>query len=749
MLPSTREFQHKDDAYCFSLAKALFCVSTPVTVGFYAPWGHCKDFLLTRIQDYMHLQSWKKDSQELQRTGLKQRGTSGWDLVSAVLLMIFYRPVLTLQHRQRRNVRHIFIRFSAWEYAGSDQLWAGLITALCDGIEGHFGLVPVSVYRAVGRKCGLVEAPLRKEWVSKRYLCLPLWAAVLLVGGAGVGVAILVLLFGVPIGNASGDAIAVAEGLGATAVGITAAAALRMGAMVVRNVVITQKAQLERQMNRTDLSAQLGFMSNVKREVQTITSFLQFMEIFQRRKLRVVLEVTSLDHCSPDRVVGVLDAMNILLSDNEAPFISILVADPSIIVGCVESSLYMKGMANNGYEFLNRIVTLPFSVPKTDSDTKLQLMRSIVTYREEQEKSLEEEEGLGVDVQPENQAGLFLRLKLCLCPNARARSRAAEDGLVPLVVVSPGKAEPPKRCGKGFKAKDLIQEAFEFLLDENTKLYLTDNVVQMKRVINTISVMIRLMATQVPREKLCPQKVASWVLLASQWPCRLSWILQCIEDDEQMGRLGVCQGGQLGPDLLLWDVYEKNLEEFVMFASQLEKLLELDGDPELFHSFLSGRFQVKDARFFVLYTVNMDSSLKRHMELLRGSHGLKSSKRAPGLSRCLLLGMSVEEVCEELGKLGLKAENAQWYRERLKEHGLDGRALACSDRGELKEALGMGLGEWTAFSTHFLGSAPPRAPFPAAAPPAPPFAGKPGQGPGEKRLPGSRLSPALSEECRL
>uniref|UniRef100_A0A8D2IP45 KAP NTPase domain-containing protein n=1 Tax=Varanus komodoensis TaxID=61221 RepID=A0A8D2IP45_VARKO len=542
----------------------------------------------------MHLQSWKKDSQELQRTGLKQRGTSGWDLVSAVLLMIFYRPVLTLQHRQRRNVRHIFIRFSAWEYAGSDQLWAGLITALCDGIEGHFGLVPVSVYRAVGRKCGLVEAPLRKEWVSKRYLCLPLWAAVLLVGGAGVGVAILVLLFGVPIGNASGDAIAVAEGLGATAVGITAAAALRMGAMVVRNVVITQKAQLERQMNRTDLSAQLGFMSNVKREVQTITSFLQFMEIFQRRKLRVVLEVTSLDHCSPDRVVGVLDAMNILLSDNEAPFISILVADPSIIVGCVESSLYMKGMANNGYEFLNRIVTLPFSVPKTDSDTKLQLMRSIVTYREEQEKSLEEEEGLGVD------------------------------------------AEPPKRCGKGFKAKDLIQEAFEFLLDENTKLYLTDNVVQMKRVINTISVMIRLMATQVPREKLCPQKVASWVLLASQWPCRLSWILQCIEDDEQMGRLGVCQGGQLGPDLLLWDVYEKNLEEFVMFASQLEKLLELDGDPELFHSFLSGRFQVKDARFFVLYTVNMDSSLKRHMELLRGSHGLKSSKRAPGLSRCLL-----------------------------------------------------------------------------------------------------------------
>lgn len=44
------EFQNKDDAYCFSLAKALYCVATPVTVGFFAPWGHCKTFLLKRIQ---------------------------------------------------------------------------------------------------------------------------------------------------------------------------------------------------------------------------------------------------------------------------------------------------------------------------------------------------------------------------------------------------------------------------------------------------------------------------------------------------------------------------------------------------------------------------------------------------------------------------------------------------------------------------------------------------------------------------
>ncbi|XP_066494231.1 NTPase KAP family P-loop domain-containing protein 1-like [Tiliqua scincoides] len=752
MVSLTREFQNKDDAYCFSLAKALYCVSTPVTVGFFAPWGHCKSFLLKRIQDYMHLQSWKKDHQEFQRTGVKQRGTSGWDLVHVVLLMIFYCPVLTPQHRRRKNIRHIFIHFSAWEYAGSDQLWAGLITALCDGIESHFGLIPMSVYRAVGRKCGIFEAPLGKEWVSKRYFCLPLWVAVLLVMGVAIGVAVLIFFYGIPIGNASGGAIAIVEGIGATAVGLTAAVAIRTVIMVARNVVVTQKAQLERQMNRTDLSAQLGFMSNVKREVKIIAKFLQFMEIFQCRKLRVVLEITSLDRCSPDKVVGVLDAMNILLSDYEAPFISILAVDPSVIVDCVESSLYMKGMANNGYEFLNRTITLPFSAPKMDNNTKMQLMRNIVDCRRELEKSFEEEDGLGEKVQWENQLGSSPRPARCLCCDSANQStlvQTTDYAEIPLVVVSPRTDKPVKaRCGKGFKAKDLIQEAFDFLLHETMKEYMTENLVQMKRIINTITVTVRLMAIEVPREKLCPAKVAAWVLLANQWPCRLSWILQCIEDDEQMRHLDMGQGGRLAPDLFLWEVYEKYMEELDMIKDQLEKLLELDGDPELFHSFLCGRFQVQDANFFLPFTVNLDSSLKRHMELLRGSRNLKRPKKQCGLSKCTLFRMSVDEVCSEMDKLGLKEENIQQYKERVREHNLSGRALLYSDKNEIRDALGMSLGEWMTFSVYFLGSVPLQGSFPAA--PVPTLDEKKWLQQQESTPRGSRLSMNISREnlCR-
>lgn len=65
----------------------------------------------------------------------------------------------------------------------------------------------------------------------------------------------------------------------------------------------------------------------------------------------------------------------------------------------------------------------------------------------------------------------------------------------------------------------------------------------------------------------------------------------------------------------------------------------------------------------------------------------------------------------QLDKLGLKEENVQQYKERLMAHHLHGRALAYSDRSEIKDALGMGLGEWITFSAYFFGSGPAHRPI--------------------------------------
>ncbi|XP_033621894.1 NTPase KAP family P-loop domain-containing protein 1 [Fukomys damarensis] len=152
---------------------------------------------------------------------------------------------------------------------------------------------------------------------------------------------------------------------------------------VGKHLFVSQRKKIERLVSHEKFGSQLGFMCEVKKEVELLTDFLCFLEIYQRRRLRVVLEVTGLDTCYPERVVGVLNAINTLLSDSHAPFIFILVVDPSILAACLESAGNMKGTADNGYLFLNRTVTLPFSVPIMGRRTKLQFLHDAVQSRDD------------------------------------------------------------------------------------------------------------------------------------------------------------------------------------------------------------------------------------------------------------------------------------------------------------------------------------------------------------------------------
>ncbi|XP_067316892.1 NTPase KAP family P-loop domain-containing protein 1-like [Anolis sagrei] len=567
-----------------------------------------------------------------------------WELVTVTFRMIFYNPVLlpTSDRKQKSRVHNIFIHFSAWEYAGTDHIWAGLMTTLCDRIEKHFGRVPMSVYRTVGRKDdNTTESNTNRKWISKKYLGLPLWVATFLICGVAVGLVFLLCLYGFPVG----DSIALVEIITGIGLGATAFPATMKSFEWVWNMVFNQKTKLEKQMNRTDVSAQLGFMGEVKKEVKTIIRYLQFMETFQDRKLRVVLKITSLDRCSPEKVMAVLEAMNILLSDCKSPFIPILVADLNVIVECVDHSNYMNKIADNGYVYLNRIITLPFNFPQTDEGNKTMLLQKMI--RVKHEKMLADDKELKEDDE-KNRAKALSESEPCGCcksSDQKLCGRSGDDCQVPLVVSSPSKKKEEEEEEK--EEVNLIHEALLYLENENMKKYVSSNKLQMERIINTIVVMARLIVKKYYPRKVCPQKVTSWVVLANQWPCRLSWILQCIEDDKQKR---VFSKEQERKDTTLLKVYETNMKEFDVSKDEVKKLLELDGDPEDFQNFLDREFKekdstisfemrpqflVEDVEFFLPCTVNLDSSLKRHMELGRGSRNLNRTKNTEGLSKSI------------------------------------------------------------------------------------------------------------------
>ncbi|XP_030768916.1 NTPase KAP family P-loop domain-containing protein 1-like [Rhinopithecus roxellana] len=584
----------EDDVYCSCLAKTLCHVPVPVTVGFYAPFGCRLHMMLDKITALMQQEAAQREREELQHVQWRPRAVSGWGVPQLLWYLVFLQPIITEVHLRRRNVQFLFIRFSAWQYEGTDKLWAGLVTTLCEGIRHHYGALPFSVYSVLGNKPATRQDCCQSEWHCRRRVCLGLLA---LLAALGLGVGLLYLsLGGHALGHSSPNG-SLLKAFGGAATTLSGSGLLMAVYSVGKHLFVSQRKKIERLVSREKFGSQLGFMCEVKKEVELLTDFLCFLEIYQRCRLRVVLEVTGLDTCYPERVVGLLNAINTLLSDSHAPFIFILVVDPSILAACLESAGNMKGTADNGYLFLNRTVTLPFSVPIMGRRTKLQFLQDAVQSRDD----------------------LLCRditRKLLLPGDARGESAQL------LAVQTQAGAER----GQGridAEAAQRIQEALFCLHNEHDCLYeyVPDNVVSMRRIVNTVPITVRLLQQQQQQGDFggpTPRQAVAWVVLANQWPCRLSWALQCLEDRQQTG--GAPEG-----HARLWDVFRDNSRELHTMTKALQNVLDLDGDPELFERFLGADFPftVAEAQSLLRCTVNLDHSIRRRMGLIRAVSALK------------------------------------------------------------------------------------------------------------------------------
>ncbi|XP_073178503.1 NTPase KAP family P-loop domain-containing protein 1 [Lepidochelys kempii] len=588
---NSQDFLTEDDIYCCCLSKTLLHTATPVTIGFYCPVGSRFNSLLDKITACMLKESLQREEEELRKSQLKPRRPEGWGYFLLLWYLVFYQPVITEVHLRRENIQFIFIRFSAWQYAGSDKLWAGLVTTLCQSIRKHFGALPLSFYHVMGKRPRYASGFSQDEWLLNRRTCLTLGGLVFVLVA---GISLLSVAIFVP-GLKDSRALKV---IGSTTTTLSGSGILVTVISVVKNVVISQKQKIEKMTNSEKFSSHLGFMSQVKKEIEMLTSFVYYMEIYQRRRLRIVLEITSLDMCYPERVVGVLNAINTLLSDTNAPFIFILVIDPSIIASCLEQTSCMKGMADNGYLFLNRTVTLPFSMPEMGTKSKIQQLQDAVQSREDlMYKIITKNVERGV----KNVKGEMINLEDMEMSSEMDQSQIDAH------------------------AMRYIHEAFHALHNETDCLYayIPDSIIQMKRIVNTIPITIRLMLQQnVMRHTMSARSVAAWVVMANQWPCRLSWVLQCLQDRQQIRPMEEEFRYQS-----LWGIFVENCKELYSMHKVLENILALDGDPELFENFLSHDFPftVQEANTFLKSTINLDHSIRQKLGLIRAVNSLNKA----------------------------------------------------------------------------------------------------------------------------
>ncbi|XP_068431594.1 NTPase KAP family P-loop domain-containing protein 1 [Clinocottus analis] len=682
-----------DDIYAYALSKTLTKVSSPATVGLYSLCENRISMILEQMTVYMKQEASKIEQKYKGCYKPRSVPPSFCGFLALIGRMLFYRPIWTEQNQQHHNIRFINVHFSAWHFAGSDLLWAGIAIRLFQAMQMNFGKLQIVLYRVAQhneeeevKKKRVEDTP--NHWTSKKCCCCPLWFLCLFILVVPLIVLVFLLTFGFPEPqlnpvapvNGTTTHVGVLEGVVIAAIGVPAASAVRFVFLMCKNFIFSQDLNIKKGMDNERISIQLGFMNEVRKEMWFLSQFIQFMEVFERRRIRVVLKITNLERCSPKKIVAVLETINILLSDEESPFISILAVNPDVLVQKVNFADGCFSKEDRAYSMLNRIVTLAFTVPPLCDDSKRSLFDSLTRKSKQLECVIMSEDKRRTGTLKESHSSVEIVF------DTKESYPLMDRTTDPLQV----EEEEVEKVVRSINARNLDK-------------YMLEDAMSMRREINSIRLTVIIMKA-LEKELPQPDYIAAWVVLANQWPCRLSWIFQCVEDAQQRGVIDRNNEADTDNSKTLWEVFSESRAELYVMSAQIEDLLEQDGDPEMFERFLrmDFRFTVKDLKTFEEATVNLDRSIRKELAHLRGTARLKDSgwmRNLAPLPITTIIKMEKEDVCKELERMKFPSK----YIDIVRSKDLNGLALVFCDADDLKDLLDMTLGEWATFRLHFLG----------------------------------------------
>ena len=315
-------------------------------------------------------------------------------LFQLFVIAFFYPLPVSDDNKSEWKVELIPVKFIAWEYAGCDTLWAGIITCLCDNLEARFGQYRSRYFRKIkGDYKNHVEPMLQgKQFYPSGYMrpyrcCfIPKFIWVLAVV-LFIPLAIVVVSFYIDVQSIeTSEELAKAIALGIFGSGVT----LTFLLSVIKLLLFLRKStksyieNLQREMSRPDFKEELGFMHLVKQEVQLLNELIAYMENLERKHFRIVLLVDDLDRCEKRKVLKMLEAVSILLSEPRTRFISLIAVDPRVVVKSLELTVdvIMQDSRINGHEYLKKIIHLPFWLPEMDDCKVKKLVESYMPLEE-------------------------------------------------------------------------------------------------------------------------------------------------------------------------------------------------------------------------------------------------------------------------------------------------------------------------------------------------------------------------------
>ncbi|XP_032231090.2 kinase D-interacting substrate of 220 kDa isoform X2 [Nematostella vectensis] len=777
------------DVYTSALADVLCepSLSMPLTVGMYARWGSGKSFVLRRLQDEMrefahqdlrpvfhfsrfifimvlviatiigvilwaavglvegicvglaifsgcyclffcaYVTDRKSNNGDAPSCSIGSYVATSVTTLKLLSQLIFCIPPCPSAMKPALPVRFLFTDFSKLTCSGSEAAsLVGMIETLCDVVEAEFGFFVTRLYRvfrapsAEYEDIGYTEA----RW-KRCCCCIPTFIIFLFIIVCGLMSASLFTVYD----TSGGSIVTGLEISTASIVGVAVLVHLPTLCSILYSLVFSQKKRISVVATQLGLKEE-GFIHALKQEVELLTDLVNCVDGFTRHQTRIVVVIDGLDNSEQSKVLQLLDSVNLLFTDPDAPFIILMALDPRVIIRAIDQSFssILRESHISASDYLKSIVQLPFYLPEPKSNYTGVLPANITALLEDVRHNARDNEGnedgrpasiVHDDLEWDGEMLHFDNEKSANMNRIHRDLHNCNGGV-------PGRIHPDMDLDASILYEPNEEELClahdhhqrELEMEERRKISAdlaqvladneTVNPLGVKRLMNIVSLTCRLLRAR--NIEYSWKRLAAWASLADGWPYKTSWLVLLIEDSNT----------HIRDNMSLKDLYEATLSAMPVIN---EVDCMVDGDPVYFETFLSSHqplLTASDIRRFLLCTVHLDHSLRRQMvEFLQSaaipnkSETESLGKRSSGYQINALLGvkdkqvnlvaLTIDDVCKQLAELeGLDQKQISSYQGIVTENNINGKVLATCDLTELGQIMGMTFGDWQLFRAWIL-----------------------------------------------
>jgi hypothetical protein len=510
-------------SYAAGIARLILHPQTnPLTIGIQAPWGKGKSSFmrfidrelvrwapanretlipkLERTEDKIRTVGKKIAEEEIVREG--EGGGTGGDTAGEMEALLSEERELHEEYRRlwqkmRLNALNdvVSVHFNAWQYEDAKQIWAGLASRVSGAMEKA---VPFFVRGFI---------PLSYAWRQHRSafifkVIVPVVGAVLIA---------LALLYGYwpELTDLLHESIAnneLPEFLTLSKIFVPVGSScflLWFTAWRVFSVVQPVSERVLKYIHLPDYREQMGFQHRVLSDLQFMYAHLKKW----KGNPRVVVFIDDLDRCSEDKIIEMLQAVNLILGASD--FFVLLGIDTEMLYRAIRSYYTKDGgdktLPDNFPEnYLCKVIQLAFHIPEFPADSRFSLVRNLFspeTRKQYEWQGMERKTGAGSTQRPSGEmSGGSLGFNLEL-----ARNLSVQD-LRPV--------------------EDTVEELKAF---DDYKEFLVDNPREVKRLVNVhrlVKILLQLRDPNIswPEEK--QRRLIVWLTFCALWPDLIDDVLR-------------------------------------------------------------------------------------------------------------------------------------------------------------------------------------------------------------------------------